>query len=236
MTHTIESARTLHTFGIHGFSFVAYDEIGSESADRVAQELYCDTYGFERIPFAPGDVVIDIGAHVGLVSMYLARRWPFLRIHAYEPHPANYRNCLDNLRLNQIGNVQLSPVGVSADRRPLILRSLSRNTGGATAIYDMPGAHGSPPVASATLDDIVDAALAPGQRCRLLKIDCEGIEYEVLPSPILERIDFLAGEFHEDLCGGRAGAGDGRALALIAACARYIQADRVRVMRCQKTD
>jgi FkbM family methyltransferase len=236
VTPTTASSRTLHTYNIHGVALEAYDETGSESADRVSLELFYDAYGFERIPFAPGDVVIDIGAHVGMVSIYLAKRWPFLRIHAFEPHPANHRNCADNLRANDVANVQLSNVGVSADRRPLTLRSLIGNTGGATAVFDMPGAHSSPAAASVTLDDILDAALAPGQRCRLLKIDCEGIEYEILPSPILERVDFLAAEFHEDACGSQARAGRGRAHVLIEQCARYVLADNLRVIYCRKTD
>jgi FkbM family methyltransferase len=225
-------------YGIHGIALAAYDEAGSETADRVAGELFDDTYGLEHIPFEAGDVVIDIGAHVGLVSIYLAKRWPFLRIHAFEPHPANYQNCVDNLDLNNVSNVHVSRVAVTADRRPLVLRSLRCNTGGATAVYDMPGADCSPAVASVTLDDILDMTLAPGERCRLLKIDCEGIEYEILPSPALARVDFLAAEFHEDARDGghQASGGRGRAHALGDRCARYVRPDRLRVICCSKQD
>lgn len=221
--------RTLHTYGIAGIALSAYDEAGSETANRVAIELLHDTYGLERIPFAAGDVVIDIGAHVGLVSIYLAKRWPFLRIHAFEPHPTNARNCADNLVLNEVANVHLSPVGVSADRRPLILRSCPGNTGGATAVYDLPGADCSPPVPSVTLDDIFHTTLAPAQRCRLLKIDCEGIEHEILPSPLLARVDYLSAELHDDEA-------DGSTEALGEGCARYVSPDRLRVIRCHKWD
>jgi FkbM family methyltransferase len=227
---TVESTRTLRRYRINEIAFEVYDEAASVAADRVIVELANDIYGFERIPFEPDDIVIDIGAHVGLVSIYLAKRWPFLRIHAFEPHPANSRNCADNLRLNDVSNVHLSPVGVTADRRPLILRSLRGNTGGATAVYDMPGADSSPAVESLTLDDIFATSLAPGQRCRLLKIDCEGVEHEVLPSPILERVDFLAGEFHDDATD------TGRAEALLERCAQYFHSDRMRVICCQKRD
>jgi FkbM family methyltransferase len=234
----VESTRILHNYHINQIALAAYDESSSVAAHGVIVELAHDIYGFERIPFEAGDVVIDIGAHVGLVSIYLAKRWPFLRIHAFEPHPTNYQNCADNLRLNNVSNVHLSPVAVTADRRPVILRSLRGNTGGATAVYDMPGADSSPAVESMTLDDIVDATLAPGQRCRLLKIDCEGSEYEILPSPVLARVDFLSGEFHDDAIdsGGHANAVFGRAHALLEQCARYFQSDRLRVICCQKHD
>lgn len=82
----VSRTRTLHTYEINGVALRAYDEEGSLTADRVAGELWQDIYGLDAIPFQPGDCVIDIGAHIGLVSMYLAKRWPFLRIHAFEPH------------------------------------------------------------------------------------------------------------------------------------------------------
>jgi hypothetical protein len=111
----------------------------------------------------------------------------------------------------------------------VVLRTLPGNTGGATAVYDMPDAQPSPAVESITLDDIFARSLAPGQRCRLLKIDCEGVEYEFLPSPLLGRVDFLAGEFHEDVF-------HGRPRALEAACARYIPPERMRIHCCLKQD
>jgi FkbM family methyltransferase len=231
------STRMLHTYDINDLTLLAYDEDGSETTDRVASELIQDAYGFNGVPFESHDVVIDIGAHVGLVSLYLAKRWPSLRIHAFEPHPTNYRNAVDNLRLNDVSNVHLWHRAVTADRRSIVLRALSRNTGGATAVFDMPGTDSSPAVASVTLADICEIALAPGQRCRLLKIDCEGMEYELLPSPILDRVDFFAAEFHEHVAPGRPwDLEQGPAYALLRQCARFFRPERLRVVYCPKFD
>jgi hypothetical protein len=81
--------RELHRYEINGVPLLAYDEEGSLAADRVAGELASDVYGLEMVPFQPGDVAIDIGAHIGLVSIYIAKRWPFLRIYAFEPYLPN---------------------------------------------------------------------------------------------------------------------------------------------------
>src|SRR5262249_50731174 len=49
--------------------------------------------------------------------------------------------------------------------------------------------------ASVTLDGIFERFALT--RCKLLKIDCEGAEYEILTSTsVLDRVDWLSGEFH----------------------------------------
>ncbi len=225
--------RRLHTLRINDIPLLAYDERDSWSVDTIVAEFADGIYGLDAIEFRPGDVVIDIGAHVGLVSLYLAKRHPYVRIHAFEPHPLNYENCVDNLRLNDVANVRPVRRAVTGDGRTLTLRGLSRNTGGATAVFEMTGAVASGPVESMTLDDIFDDVLAPGERCRLLKIDCEGLEYEILPhARALDRVDYLVGEFHEsppvDLTG--------RAHELAEYCRTRIPPERVRIVCCTKLD
>jgi hypothetical protein len=107
------------------------------------------------------------------------------------------------------------------------------NTGGATAVYDMPIGHHAASAESVTLDDVFARTLAEGQRCRLLKVDCEGAEYEILPSALLERVDFLSAEFHEDLFDPSSAA---RAQVLRDRCAHYIAPDRLRITFCPKQD
>jgi hypothetical protein len=60
------------------------DVKGSIATGIVVHELNRDDYGLHAIEFGFGDTVVDIGAHVGIFSMYLARRYPFLSIIALE--------------------------------------------------------------------------------------------------------------------------------------------------------
>jgi FkbM family methyltransferase len=232
--------RRLHTLQIKDIPLLVYDERDSWAVDRIVKEFAQDAYGLDDIDFRPGDVVIDIGAHVGLVSLYLAKRYPHVRIHAFEPHPLNYENCVDNLRLNDVANVRPFRRAVSGDGRALMLRGLSRNTGGASAAFEMTGSVASGPVDSMTLDDLFDEVLAPGERCRLLKIDCEGLEYEILPrASALDRVDYLVAEFHEAASGlndVRATALTGSARELADFCRTRIPPERVRIVRCEKFD
>jgi FkbM family methyltransferase len=231
--------RTLHTFKIHAVVLSAYDTCTSQSAGRVAGELSNDSYGLETIGFEPEDIVIDVGAHVGLVSMYLAKRWPFLQIYAFEPHPVNHANCVDNLRLNNVSNVRLFQEALTGDGRSIMLRLVGSNTGGATAVFDLPGSESAGPVKSLTLHDIFERVAAPQQRCRLLKIDCEGMEYEILPSPVLHRVDFLAAEFHEGVLfknGEYRSVNVGAAHALGERCAGFFAPEKMRITCCRKQD
>jgi hypothetical protein len=92
--------RPLHRYRIDRISLLAYDEAYSQAAYWVAWELQADEYRLREIHFDEGDVVIDIGDHIGLFSIYLAKRWPGLTVFAFEPFPANFRNFAENLPLN----------------------------------------------------------------------------------------------------------------------------------------
>jgi hypothetical protein len=97
-------------------------------------------------------------------------------------------------------------------------------------VFDLPGAGATVSAPSTTLAAVCDKALPPGGRCRLLKLDCEGMEYEILRRPgALDRIDYLAAELHY-------GADDGPARALAAHCCRFVSAERSRFVFCPKRD
>jgi len=187
---------TLNRYQIDGILLQAYDEATSLAANWVASELQADDYHLRDMHFDEGDIVIDIGAHVGLFSMYLAKRWPFLKVLAFEPFPSNFENCADNLQLNRVNNVVLSPDAITNDKRLLTMATDPRNSGGASAIVRTFGPVGAVSnIGSTTLDEVFSAHAV--DRCKLLKIDCEGMEYEILlGARILPKVEYLAGEFH----------------------------------------
>lgn len=188
--------RVLHRYNIHGISLNAYDEADSMSADWVAWELMADDYRLKRMQFDEGDIVVEIGAHIGLCTMYLAKCWPDITIYAFEPCPANFRNCTDNLAMNGITNVVLSPKAIANDNRLLKMKTDPQNTGGASAVYETSIVDAEvTDLATITLDEVFE--MHQISRCKLLKIDCEGMEYEILfGAKVLEKTEYLAGEFH----------------------------------------
>jgi FkbM family methyltransferase len=182
-------------FHIHGTELFIGDVAGSIAATWVANETFLDEYGLGRIAFDPGDVVIDIGAHVGLFAIYLAKRHPAISVLAFEPDPVNFNNMLANIAANRVMNVVPHPLAVTRDARPFTLDRPPGNSAAACGYLGRRDGFARATAASTTLDGIFERfAIA---RCKLLKIDCEGAEYEILTSTaVLDRVDWLSGEFH----------------------------------------
>jgi len=165
--------------------------------------------------------------------MFLAKKWPFLRVLAFEPFPSNYRNCLENLRLNGIENVELSPRAVTRDGRTLTMAVNPRNSGGASAVKETHRRYGVVgQIPSVRLDEI----LAKGRigKCKLLKIDCEGLEYEILyDTANLSRMEYLSGEFHINRYLKSL---DYTPERLLQYCSKWIPLDRISVQFCKVSD
>jgi FkbM family methyltransferase len=190
-----EPAVTLQTFRIHDVDLSVADSSQSCAPEIIAGELMADTYRVRRIPFRPGDIVVDIGAHVGMFAILLAKMYPDIRILAYEPYPPNFACLQSNIERNHIRNVTCHPLAVTHDRRTLRMAASVRNTGGASAHAQSLADGVCLDIASVTLQDIFDAHEI--ENCRLLKVDCEGTEHEILlDTSVLSRVDFVSCETH----------------------------------------
>jgi FkbM family methyltransferase len=189
-------ARQPRLLTLDGVSVSVADLSGSSMFPALVEDVARE-YALHELQIGPGDVVIDIGAHVGCVSVYLAKRHPYARVYAFEPVPSNFASLRRNIAANGVANVRAFNLAVTADGRDVrIDTNLDENSGGGGFLRDNPA--GSVfTVGSTTLDAIFEENGI--ERCRLLKIDCEGAEHEILRSTRnLERVHELVGEFHED--------------------------------------
>lgn len=180
-----------------GLPLLIADGVSSTAALGIADELARGIYALDRVDFGPGDVVVDIGAHVGIVTCYLARRYPFLKIYAFEPFQDNYENLVYNVNKNGATNVVPFNLALTRDGRTLTMKVHAGNTGGATgqtrSLSDL--GHTTFQVRSTTLDRVFEQNQIT--RCKLLKIDCEGSEHEILTTcSVLSKVEHLRGEFH----------------------------------------
>lgn len=164
-----------------------------------------EPYDFTGIDFRDGDTVIDIGGNIGLTTLYLAKRYPGIRIIVFEPIPSNFELLVENLRINQVSNVTAVQQAVTGDGRNCAMIFSPGASLGSCILGNMKGNHidyvQSFPgaqmeiVKSTTLDAVF--AEYKIDRCRMLKIDCEGAEDEVLRNAsCLGRIENIRGELH----------------------------------------
>jgi len=225
------ASRLIHINGIHSF---ITDIATSITLDSIPNEIARDDYGLLSIDFTFGDIVIDIGAHVGITSIYLAKRFPFLTILAFEPTPWNFENLRQNLAVNGIGNVHAHNLAVTGDGRPLKMAVHPLNTGGASGfLTDTSQVRHDVFVAKATtLDAIVaDHGIS---RVRLLKMDCEGAEHEIIKATkVLDRVEFFAGEFHTNRNLAKKGHTIDATTALLT---KAVDPSRVRITRCNMVE
>lgn len=200
ITKKYSNENYMHFCKLGGIDFKFYDFIFSGVTEYMPNEIY--DYNFDSIDFKDGDVVIDIGGNIGTVSIYLAKKYPFLKIYAFEPVKQNYENFLKNIELNNINKdiIKVFNLAITKDRRDVILTSPFYNSG-ASNIYDNYSngivLNNDISIKSITFDDIF--ANNNISKCKLLKIDCEGAEYEILYSANIENLkncEYMRAEFH----------------------------------------
>ncbi|HEY9601561.1 MAG TPA: FkbM family methyltransferase [Allocoleopsis sp.] len=128
----------------------------------------------------PGDTVLDIGANIGMVTLWLSTLvGKSGKVHAFEPNPKLQKMLEETLNHNQVSNVCLHPVALGAEQGSLELRIPRVNAGAASLIrngdlIDCDVVE----VPVRTLSEIVEEEGI--KSIRLIKIDVEGFEAEVL--------------------------------------------------------
>lgn len=123
----------------------------------------------------PGDVVLDVGAHVGSYTVWASKRvGPGGKVLSFEPEPENFRLLKKNIALNGCSNVRLYSAALS--EVPGRIRLF---------VSEPPELHSLMPVSGAAievpslrLDDV--AAELGLERVGTIKIDAEGAELRIL--------------------------------------------------------
>lgn len=185
-------------------NFVLYpardnDEYGSLRS-LVEWELLKGGYDFPGFMAQEGDIMVDIGAHVGMVSIPYAKLHPKLTIYAFEANPDAYAALLKNIEVNNAWNIKAYNLAVTGDGQEVdfVLNPFGSALSMLERVDSIPAQFARKKIKSITLDQIFKQNKI--NRCKLLKIDCEGSEYEILykaSAEALSLIDNIIGEFHE---------------------------------------
>jgi FkbM family methyltransferase len=128
----------------------------------------------------PGDIALDVGANLGLVTLALARfTGPSGQVHAFEPNPVLQGLVQSSLERNSIDNVVLHKIALGASNDELNLFVPLNNFGQGSFKYhsNLPGSSNYKCIVKRLSDVVQEYRL---NSIQLIKIDVEGFENEVL--------------------------------------------------------
>lgn len=162
-----------------------------------------DDYGLSQIK-TPVRTIIDVGANVGLFSLWAWKSFPNATIHAYEPNSLVATFARKNLQ--GLRNVEVFVEGLSDEpgRAQLGLANSSPRTG--ILSRDEGG--------DCTLTAFREAVARIGGTVDLLKLDCEGGEWDIFRDHVsFANVSHIRMEYHLT---------NGRQLTDLCDCARHL--------------
>ncbi len=189
LIHSLTPRRTVHSRGLHftlacdnpitSYRWSSFNTKEPETLDWIDKSL------------GPTDVLFDVGANVGVYSLYAALRHPGLRVVCFEPEYSNLHLLRDNVAANHLQDViDVYSIGLSAVTGISHLHVQDLTPGAALhseSRSPMAITHNGQPVVyqegiwAMKLDDFVEAT---GIKPTALKIDVDGTELDVLQGAV----------------------------------------------------
>jgi FkbM family methyltransferase len=144
-------------------------------------------------------VILDIGSNIGTSILFFHQQYPSARIYGFEPHPETFRILQANV--GSISSVEIFNYALGATDARISATSDGIDFSGFVA---KPGSANLP--GGATIDCEVkhagDVMKNLGlTKVHLIKIDCEGAEYDVLTALSREMLfacKWIVGEMHDE--------------------------------------
>ena len=133
---------------------------------NTAVELAAGEYAAPGFEIAPGERVVDVGANIGAFSVLAGSRGA--HVEAYEPHPETFAHLQRNTAALGVHSVQAAVVSAAPP-------------GGVVRLETDPASDTRHRVGQAGMEvPAVALAEAIGDGCDLLKLDCDGSEFELV--------------------------------------------------------
>lgn len=173
----------------------AKNKFESSGMATITEIIIYKNYNPPGFEIKENDIIIDIGANIGIFSIYSSLNAKKGKIYAFEPFKKHFSKLNKNLRLNNLANVKTFnlAVGKKKGKRDFFV---SETHTGAHSLLENKDTRIKTTVEVIGLKQIFEENKI--KECDLLKIDCEGGEYEILystPKKILDKIKKIALEF-----------------------------------------
>ncbi len=126
---------------------------------------------------AEGATVVDVGANIGWTALRMAHLAVRGRVYAFEPDPYNAEQCLENIRRNDLTNIELFSIGLGNTDTTAAMEVRTPSNRGGNRIAPQ-GVNANRLVRIIRMDDF--STLRNLNKIDLIKIDVEGYELQVL--------------------------------------------------------
>ena len=150
-------------------------------------------YKIEKFKINKNDIIIDVGAHIGLFSLLASKSCFAGKIFSYEPINENFEMLMQNIKSNKLKNI--FPFNLAVSKNTSNVKLFLDKDESAHSIFQKNTSYVT--VESISLQKIFDDNDI--NFCKILKLDCEGAEYEIidsLPDKYFEKIQNMIIEYH----------------------------------------
>ncbi|MEK7469465.1 MAG: FkbM family methyltransferase [Planctomycetota bacterium] len=150
-----------------------------------------DPYWMPQLCADPPRRIVDLGAHIGLATLWLKRRLPAAEIHAYEPCAESFHLLSLNTRFHP--GIFLHQAAVGEKAGVSMLHVYEDSPASNSLVTDKPEARKRKVACRVfTLDEILETA---GGAVDLVKFDVEGIETPAFSrSRRIQQVPYIIGE------------------------------------------
>jgi FkbM family methyltransferase len=178
---------------------VVLREVGSDSAtfeEIVKVQVY--KVAVNLVPRC--ETILDLGANIGLASLYLSARYPTCHVFAVEPHPFSYNllkvNVSDLVASGRCRTLQAAVWDSSVALMPGAVTGEREHYSAYSVQAVAEGNQDQGQIAGLTMRELLDRS--GFERCDLLKVDIEGAEVHLFSGDLswLDRVEAIAIEFH----------------------------------------
>jgi FkbM family methyltransferase len=169
----------------HGMMLFSVNDVGiGRSLELYGEYAEAQVDVFRQL-LRPGDLAVDAGANVGAHTLAIAHLvGPEGIVLAFEPQRLVFQALCANLALNNVTNVWPYQAAVGDTNDPMFAPIVNPYTHADLGMFTLLGRTDGDSVSQLRLDEL------PLPRCRLIKIDVEGMEQNVIRGAINTIIKF----------------------------------------------
>jgi len=193
-----------HKYSERGCVFDDLNYMYWENNDFYVHESNGSDYERFGCVIEPGDVVVDIGANIGIFARRALNRGAS-RVFAFEPSSKIFSCLLDNTPRSTVECHRIAVGGFNGTTR--LNFDITAGIGGSSIVQEMNQEKaGSENVICLTLNQLFEIGILP-EKIDFMKVDCEGAEKQImddLTDENLSKIKKIAMEFHTVLLGEEA--------------------------------